>query len=167
VKTGIILLTGGVAFLAFALVQIADFGHEGTSGERERVPQSSAPDFCPRYAPSTLPPGFVLRSRAIRNLGNDTMGRSYIYGNGRQTIEIHVGFDALDLYEDLDFVQRAVESGGVERTLHVPGSLGGGGFLGLSWEEPRGRPPCAEITLIARRVDEQTLLSVAAGLRRT
>jgi hypothetical protein len=165
-RAGLIVIGIAAAVLVYAVVQIVDFGAEGTAGERDPLPQASAPEFCPRYAPTTLPPGYTLRSRLTRNLGDDVMGRSYVYGDGRSAVEVHVGFEALDLYEDLDFVGRQVESGGVERTLHVPTSLGSGGFLGLTWEEPGEEGPCAELTMIARRLDEQTLLEVAAGLRR-
>jgi hypothetical protein len=166
VRAGLIIVAVATAVLIYALVRIADFGAEGSARERDALPQASAPEFCPRYEATTLPPQFVLRSRMTRNLGNEVMGRSYVYGDGRRTVEVHVGFDALDLYEDLDFVGRPVESGGVERTLHEPTSLGSGGFLGLTWDEPGEEGPCAEVTLIARRLDEPTLLDVAAGLRR-
>jgi hypothetical protein len=165
-KAGFVIIGIATAVLIYALVRIADFGAEGSAGERDPLPQASAPDFCPRYEATTLPPQFVLRSRTTRNLGNDVIGRSYVFGDGRQAIEVHVGFDALDLYEDLDFVGRPVESGGVDRTLQVPTSLGSGGFLGLTWDEPGEEGPCAELTLIGRRVEESTLLEVAAGLRR-
>ncbi len=165
-RAGLIIIGIGTAVLTYALVRIADFGAEGSAQERDPIPEASAPDFCPRYTATTLPAQFVLRSRTTRNLGNDVMGRSYVYGDGRSAVEVHVGFDALDLYEDLDFVGRQIESGGIERTMHVPTSLGSGGFLGLTWEEPDEEGPCAELTLIGRRVDESTLLDVAAGLRR-
>jgi hypothetical protein len=166
VRAGLIVIGIATAILIYALAQIADFGAEGSAGERDPLPQASAPDFCPRYDATTLPPQFVLRSRMTRNLGNDLMGRSYVYGDGRRAVEVHVGFDALDLYEDLDFVGRPVAAGGVERTLHVPSSLGGGGFLALTWDEPDEEGMCAELTLIGRRLDEPMLLDVAAGLRR-
>lgn len=165
-RAGLIIVGIATVLLIYALVRITDFGAEGTARERDRLPEASAPDFCPRYDATTLPPQFVLRTRIVRNLGNDVMGRSYVYGDGRRAVEVHVGFDALDLYEDLDFVGRPVDSGGVDRTLHVPSSLGSGGFLGLTWDEPDEEGPCAELTLIGRRVDQSTLLDVAAGLRR-
>jgi hypothetical protein len=165
-KAGLIIIGIATAVLIYALVRIADFGAEGSARESDPLPQASAPDFCPRYDATRLPPQFVLRSRTTRNLGNEVMGRSYVYGDGRRAVEVHVGFDALDLYEDLDFVGRPVDAGGVDRTLHVPSSLGSGGFLGLTWDEPDEEGPCAELTLIGRRVDQSTLLDVAAGLRR-
>jgi hypothetical protein len=166
VRVGLVIVVLACAVFVFALSRLLEFGAE--AGEQEARPpdEVAAPDFCPRYVPTHLPAGFALRRRDTRNLGGDTIGRSYVYGAGSQTVEIHVGFEALDLYEDLDFTQHEAVVGGLPRTVHVPRALSSG-FVAVSWEDPEGSPPCSELTLIGRRLDEQTLLDVAAGLRRS
>lgn len=164
-RVGLVILAVAGALLLYAGSRILGFAEASTTQTQEPIPEARVPDLCPKYTATRLPPKFVLRSRAIRNLGNETMGRSYVYGDGRRSVEVHVGFDALDLYEDLDFVQHAVEVGGKPRTLHVPGSLGGRGFLGLTWDAEGEHGACAELTLIGRRLDRQTFLEIASGVR--
>jgi hypothetical protein len=166
VRVGVAIVVVACAVLVLTLLRFFAFGAEATEQEANPPSEIAAPEFCPRYVPTHLPPGFALRKRETRNLGGDTIGRSYVYGAGSQTLEIHVGFEALDLYEDLDFVQHEAVADGERRTVHVPSALSSG-FLAVTWEDPDSEPPCSGITLIGRRLDEATLLNVAAGLRRS
>lgn len=162
---GLTIVAVAVVMLLFACARIVGFADSSRDQTQEPVPELRTPDFCPKYEATRLPAGFELRSRATRNLGNDTIGRSYVYGDGQRAIEVHVGFDALDLYEDLDFVEHEVEVAGEPRTLHVPRSLGGSGFLGLTWETDGTEGACGELTLIARRLDRETLFDISTGVR--
>lgn len=163
VGLGIVLVA--CALFVFAMVRVFAFGSEATEQDRERLNTEATSDFCPRYEPTVLPPNFTLNKRDTRNLGDGTIGRSYVYGDGDRAVELHVGFEALDLYEDLDFVEHEVVVGGVPRTVHEPRAINSG-FLGVAWDDPEESLPCAQITLLGRRLDEQTMLEVADGVRR-
>jgi hypothetical protein len=165
VRVGLAILVVGCALLVFAIVRVVAFGSEATEQDRQPPSEPAAADFCPRYEPTVLPPNFTLRKRETRNLGNDTIGRSYTYGDGDRAVEVHVGFEALDIYEDLDFVEHQVVIDGIQRTVYVPGALSSG-FVGVAWDDTEEPPPCGRLTLIGRRLDEQTMLDIAAGVRR-
>jgi hypothetical protein len=165
VRVGLAILVVACALFVFAVVRVLAFGSEATEQERQPLDEVATPDFCPRYEPTVLPPGFTPRKRETRNLGNGTMGRSYTYGDGVHAVEIHVGFEALDIYEDLDFVEHEVVVDDIPRTVHVPRAINSG-FIGVAWDEPDESPPCAQLTLLGRRLDEQTILDIAAGVRR-
>jgi hypothetical protein len=166
VRVGLAILVVACALFVFAVVRVIAFGSEATEQERQPLNEVATPDLCPRYEPTVLPPRFTLRKRETRNLGNGTMGRSYTYSDGVRTVELHVGFEALDIYEDLDFVEHEVVVDGVPRTVHVPRAINSG-FLGVAWDDPEESLPCARLTLVGRRLDEQTLLDIAAGVRRS
>ena len=87
------------ALFVFAMVRVIAFGTEATERDREPLNTVATPDFCPRYEPTVLPPELPLRRRETRNLGNGTLGRSYTYGDGARAVELHVGFEALDIYD--------------------------------------------------------------------
>ena len=164
-RVGLAILVVACALLVFAIVRVIAFGSEATEQDRQPLNEPAAADFCPRYEPTVLPPSFTLRKRETRNLGNDTIGRSYRYGDGDSAVEVHVGFEALDIYEDLDFVEHQVVIDGIQRTVHVPRALNSG-FIGVAWDDPEEPLPCGRLTLVGRRLDEQTLLDIAAGVRR-
>jgi hypothetical protein len=165
VRVGIVIVAIGALLLAYAAFRIVSFGSSSEQPRGARVPELESSEFCSRYEPTTLPPGFELLRRDTRNLGDSTIGRSYVYGDGTRTIEFHVGYKALDQYEDLDFVEREVNDSGVRRTVHVPRALGGD-FLGVTWTDEEEAGPCSSLTAIGRRVDEATLLQSVVGLRR-
>jgi hypothetical protein len=164
-RVGLAITAVACALLIFALSRVFEFGAEATQQDEDPPSEIAADEFCPRHEPSQLPSGFTLRRRETRNLGGGTFGRSYVYGDGTRSVEVHVGFEALDLYEDLDFVEHEVSSGGVARTVHIPRAIGSG-FIGVTWEDEEESPPCSDLTLIGRRLDEPTLLEIAAGVRR-
>jgi hypothetical protein len=165
VRVGLGILLVACALFVFAMVRVIAFGSEATEQDREPLNTVATPDFCPRYEPTVLPPNFTLRRRETRNLGDGTLGRSYTYGDGVRAVELHVGFEALDIYEDLDFVEHEVVVGGIPRTVHVPQAINSG-FLGVAWNDPLESLPCAQITLLGRRLDEQTMLEIAEGVSR-
>jgi hypothetical protein len=165
VRVGLAILVVACALFVFAVVRVLAFGSEGTQQEREPLNDVATPDFCSRYEPTVLPSGFALRKRETRNLGSGTIGRSYTYGDGTRAVEIHVGFEALEIYEDLDFVEHEVVVDDVPRTVHVPRAISSG-FIGVVWDEPDESEPSAQLSLLGRRLDEQTILDIAAGVRR-
>ena len=55
------------------------------------------------------------------------------------------GFEALDVYGDLDFAEHEVVVGGIPRTAHVPRAINSG-FLGVAWDDPEESLLCAQIT---------------------
>ena len=148
------ILLVACALFVFAMVRVIAFGTEATEQDREPLNTVATPDF----APATSPRYCRRTSRCAgetRNLGNGTLGRSYTYGDGARAVELHVGFEALDIYEDLDFAEHEVVVGGIPRTVHVPRAINSG-FLGVAWDDPqesslarrsRPRPP-------ARRADD-------------
>lgn len=164
-RVGIVIVAVGVLLLTYAAFRIVSFGSTSDQPRGARVPDLDSSEFCSRYEPTALPPGFELLRRDTRNLGDSRIGRSYVYGDGSRTIEFHVGYEALEQYEDLDFVEHHTNDGGVSRTVHVPRALGGD-FLGVTWTDDEESAPCSSLTAIGRRVDESTLLHAAAGLRR-
>jgi len=91
--------------------------------------------------------------------------RSYVRLRQRRLRrQIHVGYDALDTYEDLDFDQRDVVVEGRAMTLHVPRALNSG-FLAVTWDDPNSSlASCAGLTVTGRRVGERMLLDAAAGV---
>jgi hypothetical protein len=168
VRAGVAILLVAAALLAFVVVRLIGFAGAGEQAERgEGVPELATPDFCGRYEATRLPSGFTLRRRDTRNLGEGTIGRSSVYSDGLRGLEVHIGYDALDEYEDLDFTEQEVVVDGQSRTLHVPGALGSGGFLAVSWDEERESARCKTLTVIGRRLSEAELLDVVAGVRRS
>lgn len=164
-RVGLAILVVACALFVFAIVRVFAFGSEGIAQEREPLNEVARPGFCPRYEPTVLPPNFTLRRRDTRNLGDGVIGRSYVYSDGVRTLELHVGFEALDIYEDLDFVEHEVVVADVPRTVHVPRAINSG-FIGAAWEDPEESPPCGDLTVLGRRLDEPTILDIVAGVRR-
>src|SRR5919108_4745751 len=72
-------------------------------------PGPTRPDswiLCPKLvlAPGT---GAKLLDRRLRNLGGHVLGETRRYAVGaRSRFEIHVGYEALEPYEDIDFERR-------------------------------------------------------------
>ena len=122
----------------------------GDSHERPNAStRSAASAFCPKVSLDRRA-GLRLHDKLLRNLGHGLMGESRYYRGTGLTFDTHVGFEILDVYEDLDFVSRGtVAVGGREFRLSRAGGVNapfwvGATFLG-AW--PDG---CGELTLVGR-----------------
>jgi hypothetical protein len=156
-----LLGTGAIVMLVVVLATA-----DQTSSDTSRngyLPRDAGFDIC-RIAARRLPAGFVERDRTRRNLGNSTMGQSIAFGALRRSVQVHIGYDALDAAEDLDMVHvrtvpirdREVD---VFRAKAIPS------ILAATWEEEGIVAPCSDVTVFARRLTEQELLDVVTGVR--
>lgn len=119
---------------------------------------------CPKASAGALPPGFVPKDRLLRNLGDNIMGHSIIYRSGVRQVSVHVGYDAVDPLEDVDFVERPAVVGGRRVTILTPGALPKGRLRVASWEDVRLSPSCRRLTVIASSLTEREFLGVVAGV---
>jgi hypothetical protein len=159
--TGFALLGAGAIVLVLVVLAAAD-QTSSTDSRNGYLPRDSGFDVC-QLGVRRLPPGFVQRDRTRRNLGNNVMGQSLAYGARERSVQVHIGYDALDAAEDLDMIlvrtvdvrRREVD---VFRADAVPS------ITAATWEEEGLVAPCSELTVFARRLTQDELLAVVGGV---
>ena len=130
------------------------------------------PPASPRPALSTICPKLTLRHNVgaqlvdyqLRNLGGGLFGESRLYQVNGRRFELHVGFDALEEYDDLDFLSRgAVTLGGrqfdVSRSVALNYSL-----WAATFQLDTGPERCREATAIGRGFTEQRFHALLAAI---
>jgi hypothetical protein len=111
--------------------------------------RSAASSFCPK---ASLAPGARMEfyDHLLRNLGGGLMGESRYYRGQGQTLDIHVGFDILEVYEDLDFLAQgtSVIRG---RKFELSKSVGvNAPFWAAAADLGRGPESCRNVTIVGR-----------------
>jgi hypothetical protein len=133
---------------------------------------SEPPGASTRTADATFCPKVSLASRAgmeffdhqLRNLGHGLMGESRIYQGDGGTLEIHVGYEALEAYEDLDFLARGtiVLAG---RKFELSQAVGVSfPFWAAIFVLGRGPDGCRQVTVIGRGLKERRFRALLGAL---
>lgn len=103
----------------------------------------------------------VLVDRSLPNLGDGVLGRLEVYEAGLTGLQVAVGFDILDEYEDLDFVSEPVDLDGREVVLWTSEALAGGRLVAMTWEQTADRSPCSGRTIVGSNVPVEELMALA------
>jgi hypothetical protein len=113
-------------------------------------------------APATM----ALTDRELPNLGDGTLGRLEVYDGHGTRLEVTVGVDVLDGFEDLDFETEATTVHGAPATLSTAGAFGTSDRLVvLTWEDLTFPAGCTALALIGTNLSSEELLAVADGPR--
>lgn len=144
-----------------------DSGSSPTDPEYEtRVTHQERPDryeTCPSSG-ITPPPQMVLVDRSLPNLGTGFLGRVETYDAGATRLEVSVGVDVLDGYDDLDFQRESVSVAGLKATLLTAGAFGTDDRLViLTWDAPAKDASCALHALVGTNLPAETLVEIASG----
>lgn len=144
----------------------------GTGTEAEsQAPRPADATFCPRVVLAPVPDRFARTDEVTRNLGSGLFGRSIVYSDGARTITVHVGYDALDAFEDIDFEGEGEGAGEGER-------IGGREFVVVESQALRGgavvragtveltelEGECRGVTVISNGVSAEEHLEVLGRL---
>ena len=109
-----------------------------------------------------LPARWQLVDRSLPNLGGGVHGRAYRWDTSTSRLELSVGVDVLELYEDLDFDVETIEVGSAHVQVSRAGAFGTSDHLiVLTWTQSDQVAPCSNYTLAGTNVDEAELVSIA------
>lgn len=149
----VLILTGvGAGLLVFALTR-------GDSEPPGASTRSAASSFCPKVSLAARS-GMQFYDHQLRNLGGGLMGESRFFRARGEMFEIHVGFEALEAFEDLDFLARGTSV--IDRrefalsqavAVNFP-------FWAATFDLGFGPEGCREVTIIGRPVREQRFRSL-------
>ena len=145
---------------------------EGSDAVRSVVAtpsESTRPDRPAEYRVCTpiqsLGEGWELVDRALPNLGDGYLGRSYTYSSGPRRFEVYAGVAVLEAYEDLDFTQADVSFGPGHGELYRAGAFGtDDDLLVLTWTQPDRAGPCSNLTAVGTNLSEGAFLEMVAEL---
>jgi hypothetical protein len=146
---------GRAAWLAALIVLgvgagVLAFGVGGSDPEPPNATTRSATSsFCPKVS-LAHGAGMEFYDHLLRNLGAGLMGESRYYRGQGQTLDIHVGFDVLEVYEDLDFLAQgtSVIRG---RKFELSKSAGvNASFWAAVSDLRRGPESCRRVTIVGR-----------------
>jgi hypothetical protein len=116
---------------------------------------------CPSIAYEPTPP-LQLIDRELPNLGAGLFGHRDTYEHPPQKLEVLVGVDVLDAYEDLDFEAQTQVVGGTEITISAAGAFGTDDrLLVLTWRDQTDAEPCARRAVVGTNIDLAVLLDAA------
>jgi len=167
-------VAGVVRVAALALICAGcSLGASGAGSDLPPPVASERPDRPARYrtCPTSgiTPPGsMVLVDRSLPNLGGGVLGRVEVYEDAGAELQIVVGVDVLDRYDDLDFATETVEVQGRPATVSTAAALGRLDQLVIvTWEEPTDVSACASRALVGSNVPAGELLAIATGEGRT
>ena len=169
------LLTGVTSLALAGTVATGCTSGDSTSGggpssaDVQSAPVITHPNRAAKYGTcphSTIiaPSSMVLVDRRLPNLGTGLLGRIEVYDAGTSRLEVSVGVDVLDRYEDLDFHSETVTINSRSAVLSTAGAFGTDDRLVIvTWDEPGQSQPCTQHALVGTNVSAQTLLDIAAG----
>lgn len=126
------------------------------------------PDRYSACPPAGIEPQSPMRlvDRGLPNLGDGMMGRRELYVGIGVQLEIAVGVDVLDAYEDLDFETQDATVGGLPAVVSTAGAFGTADRLVVvTWSEPSLRPPCDVFSLIGTNIAAADLIALAEAPR--
>jgi hypothetical protein len=165
----------GGRWLGFVLVGLALAGLAALGYAAGREAKTSQPDeppvpqrearyhFC-KVRVGPLPTGLALRGRQLRNLGGNVMGESITYTGGGRKLQVHIGYDALDAADDLDFQERgfAYRRG---RSFTLFRSAGLPSIRAGYSEDAGPQPPCNLLTVFTTRFSPAELRRVLGAVQ--
>ncbi len=130
------------------------------------VPETAGtrPDTYSTCAPArfTPPSNMRLVDLGLPNLGAGVLGHHDVYDAETEKLEVSIGPDVLDAYEDLDFETTTEQIAGTEVDLSAAGAFGTDDrLLILTWVQPGVDGICAERSIVGTNVDRSVLLDVA------
>jgi hypothetical protein len=121
--------------------------------------------FCPIPSFGALRGRLVLEDSILRNLGENVMGRELSYRYRGRPVSVYVGYEILEILEDLDFEERRATVAGRKVTVHTPKALSSRTAMRVaSWEDERLEPSCSLVSVLTRRLPEAALLDVVAAV---
>jgi hypothetical protein len=151
--------------LVVVLIMALWLGRQESGPPPTAKPRTAGAVFCPKVL---LGPqaGLPIADRQLRNLGEGLMGETVTYRVGEGIFEIHVGFEAFEALEDLDFTPQGIVSLGgrrfeLSKAAGVPKPL-----WAATFDLGRGPEGCREVTLIGDNVEGgrfRTLLAALEG----
>ena len=149
-----------IALVALGILYLSNRGRPGIPPASPRPALST---FCPKLALDGRT-GAQLVDKELRNLGGGLMGESRLYRWNGKTLELHVGFEALEAYEDLDFLARGtVTLNGhlfkVSRSLALSYPL-----WAATFDLDSGPDRCREVTVIGHGYKEQRFRELLAAI---
>jgi hypothetical protein len=141
---------------------------------RDRSPAAAPPPaetrptsftVCPRPSLRALGSRVVLEDAILRNLGGNVMGHEISYRYRGRPLSVYVGYDILEVLEDLDFEVRHAVVAKRRVAIHTPKALGSSGRMRVaSWEDERLDGPCREIAVVTRQLPQSALLEVVSAV---
>lgn len=156
----LVLAAGAVVLLVVVLAAANQPSSRGGDGAGSQRPAQF--DLC-RVKVGYLPAGFSQRDSTLRNLGNGLMGRSLAYGLRDRSVQVHIGYDALDAAEDLDMkLLRTTDVRGRTVTLFRADAVPS--IMAATWDEGGLIDPCSKLTVFGRHITEAELLAVVGGV---
>lgn len=126
------------------------------------------PDRYSTCAPPGIEPPSPMRlvDRELPNIGGGVMGRRELYAGVGVQLEVAVGVDVLDAYEDLDFETQDVTVGGLPAVVSTAGAFGTADKLVVvTWSEPLPKSPCGEFSLVGTNISAADLIALAEAPR--
>lgn len=137
----------------------------GRPGATTKAPRPAQYETC-RPSGIAAPEGMVLIDRQLPNVGDGTLGRLEVYDGDASRLEITVGVDVLDAYEDLDFEAEPVVVAGRPALLSRAGAFGTTDRLVvLTWRDAEVPGPCRDVALVGTNMSPTSLLALAHGRR--
>jgi hypothetical protein len=121
---------------------------------------------CPKPSLTGLPGRLVLEDTNLRNLGGNVMGHELSYRYRQRPVTVYVGYDILELLEDLDFETQQAVVDGRDVTLHTPKALGSPDAMRVAtWKDEREglQDRCRELAVVTRRAPRAVLLEVVSA----
>lgn len=157
---------GRVASLAMVCAGCT-LGTSGAEAELRPPTPSEQLDRPARYVtcPTSgiTPPGsMVLVDRSLPNLGGGVLGRVEVYEAAGAELQIAVGVDVLDRYDDLDFATETTDVQGRPATVSTAAALGRLDQLVIvTWDEPAEVAACTSRALVGSNLPARELLAIA------
>lgn len=121
---------------------------------------------CPKPTLTGLPGRLVLEDTLLRNLGGNVLGHELTYRYRGRPVSVYVGYDILELMEDLDFETAPAVVDGNEVTIHTAKALGPADAVRVAtWEDEREgvNERCRELAVSARGAPRTLLLEVVSA----
>jgi len=98
----------------------------------------------------------------LPNLGSGLLGHHDVYDAPPEKLEVSVGVEVLDAYEDLDFETTTESIAGTEVDFSAAGAFGTDDrLLILTWNQPGVDGVCAQRSVVGTNVDRSVLVDVA------
>lgn len=159
----------GVALVALAGLNLmmTSCGSEGDDTTVSPVTAETRPNTYRTCAAATFTPPANMQPVDVQlpNLGSGVLGHHDVYQDPPQQLEVSVGPDVLESYEDLDFETTTVRIAGTDVALSAAGAFGTDDrLLLLTWTQPGVDATCAQRSIVGTNVERSVLIDVARQL---
>src|SRR5919109_2205152 len=140
-------------FLPLVAVGVLLYVFSATRSTGGPPPGPTRPDswiLCPKLVLASSAKAKLL-DRRLRNLGGHVLGETRRYAAGpRWRFEVHVGHEALEPYEDIDFEPRGTIVAGERNFSLVSAAALGDRFWAATFELERAPECCRDVTILGR-----------------